>query len=265
MKLPLTPSPFALLTIATGIACWPVLDWFIKGSMDASNDSASLLAAATAALLVWRSPATTPVRWPLALPALLLAAYGVATAMGVPPAIGAVPAAAALAALASAYRRACRLDVALLALSMLALPLAASLQFYLGYPMRVVAGTVSVALLRMGGVGVVRDGATLVWGTQLISIDAPCSGVKMLWAGLYLVCALAAGQRLNMSRAIVALAWSCIVIVAANAMRACALFYTESGLIPLPAAAHEGIGVVCFVAAALTIFGGVRLIARGAP
>ncbi|UUZ51849.1 exosortase/archaeosortase family protein [Massilia sp. B-10] len=151
--------------------------------MDASNDPASLLAAATAVTLVWRSPEVAPVRWPLALPSALLAAYAIATAAGIPPAFGAVPAAAALAALASACRRGRRLDAALLALCMLALPLAASLQFYLGYPMRVMAlSTLSAALLRMGGIGVVRDGAMLDWGGQLVSIDAPCSGVKMLWA-----------------------------------------------------------------------------------
>jgi exosortase/archaeosortase family protein len=251
--------------MALCIAIWPVWVWFVKGSSDASNDSASLLALATAALLVWRAPDSAPIRCPLALPGALLALYAIASACGLPPAVGALPAAAAMAALASAYRRGCRLDAALLALCMLALPLAASLQFYLGYPMRVVAGTFSVALLRMGGIGVVREGAMLAWGGQLISIDAPCSGVKMLWAGIYLACALAAGHRLGVVRTIVALAFGAAVIIAANAMRACALFYTESGLIDLPGAAHEAIGVVCFVAAALTIFAGVRRVARDAP
>ncbi|UUZ53478.1 exosortase/archaeosortase family protein [Massilia sp. H-1] len=124
---------------AACLALWPVWAWFVAGSIDASNDPASLLAAATAVTLVWRSPEVAPVRWPLALPSALLAAYAIATAAGIPPAFGAVPAAAALAALASACRRGRRLDAALLALCMLALPLAASLQFYLGYPMRVMA------------------------------------------------------------------------------------------------------------------------------
>jgi exosortase/archaeosortase family protein len=197
------------------------------------------------------------------LPAALLATYIIATAAGMPPALGAVPAAATLAALASAYRRSCRLDVALVALCVLALPLAASLQFYLGYPMRAVAGTLSAFLLGMGGLGVVRDGAMLAWDGQLISIDAPCSGVKMLWAGLYLSCALAANYRLGALRTLAALAVSIAAIIVTNAVRACALFYMESGLIPLPGAAHMAIGMVCFVAAALMIFAGTRQLARG--
>lgn len=256
---------FALPAAAICLAVWPVWIWFVGASLDKSNESASLLAAATALIVVWRAPPLPAVRWPLALPALLLAAYAIATACGVPPASGALPAFAALAALASAWRLGRRLDAALLGLCLLALPLAASLQFYLGYPMRVMAGTLSVAMLRMSGIGVVREGAMLAWGDQLISIDAPCSGVKMLWAGLYLACALALSHRLSTWRTMAALALGCGVIVAANALRATALFYSESGLARLPEWGHQATGVVCFAGAAGAIFYGVRQLAGTRP
>jgi len=257
MRAPALP----LLALAICVAAWPVAAWFVSASMDKSNDSASLLAAATALIAVWRTPPSATPAWPLALPMILLTVYAVATACGMPPAAGALLAAAALAALGSAWRLGQRLDAALLALCMLALPLAASLQFYLGYPMRALAGTLAVSLLRMGGIGVVRDGAMLAWGEQLISIDAPCSGVKMLWAGLYLACALALSYRLGALRTAAALAMSCLVVVAANAIRAAALFYSESGLVPLPEWGHQAAGVVCFTAAALAIWAGVRALA----
>jgi len=256
---------FPLLAAAICLAVWPVWIWFAGASVDRSNDSASLLAAATALIVVWRAPPVPAVRWPLALPAALLAMYAAATACGVPPASGAIAAFAALAALASAWRLGRRLDAALLGLCMLALPLAASLQFYLGYPMRVLAGTLSVAMLRMSGIGVVREGAMLAWGSQLISIDAPCSGVKMLWAGLYLACALALSYRLNMLRTVAALALGCCVIVAANTLRATALFYSESGVARLPEWGHQGTGVVCFAGAACAIYYGVRQLAGARP
>lgn len=261
MKVPVFP----LLAAGMCLAVWPVWIWFVTGSSDRSNDLANLLAAATALIVVWRAPAMTAVRWPFALPAALLSVYAVATVCGVPPASGALPAFAALAALASAWRLGRRLDAALLGLCMLALPLAASLQFYLGYPMRVMAGTLSVAMLRMSGIGVVRDGAILAWGDQLISIDAPCSGVKMLWTGLYLACALALGYRLDLLRTAAALAFGAVMIVAANALRATALFYIESGLVRLPDWGHEATGMVCFAAAALAIFYGVRQLAGARP
>ncbi|MES2351171.1 MAG: archaeosortase/exosortase family protein [Pseudomonadota bacterium] len=251
--------PYPLLMGAMCIALWPVWIWFAAGSADASNDFSGLLAAATVIVVLWRAPAARPLSHPLALPAALLALYALGAAAGISPSAGAVLAALALAALASAWRLGRRMDGALLALCMLSLPLAATLQFYCGYPLRVVAGNLSAALLRMNGIAVMREGATLAWDGQLIAIDAPCSGIKMLWAGLYLACALAASHRLPAARTIAAAAMACLVVVLANALRAAALFYIESGLVILPPWAHQGVGVVCFIAAALGIFMGVTL------
>jgi len=254
----MNPPIFPLLLTGMCIAFWPVWIWFANGTVDGSNDSAGLLAAATAVAVVWRAPKSNQLAYPLALPACLLALYALATAAGVPAPVCALPAALALAALASALRLGRRMDIALLSLCLLALPLAASLQFYVGYPLRVVAGTLSVAMLRMNGIAVVRDGAMLVWDGQLISIDAPCSGVKMLWAGMYLACALAVSYRLSMARTLAALAMAGAVIVAANAVRAAALFYLESGLIHLPPWGHQATGISCFIAGALGVLLCVR-------
>jgi exosortase/archaeosortase family protein len=249
---------FPMLVGTMGVAFWPVWIWFAAGSADASNDYTGLLAAATAIVMVWRAPAAQPIAHALALPAALLALYALGAAAGVAPVVAATLAAVALAALASAARLGRRMDAALLGLCMLALPIAASLQFYCGYPMRVLAGNLTVALLRMNGIAVVREGAMLAWNGQLIAIDAPCSGVKMLWAGLYLACALAASYRLPAARTLAAVALAVAVIVAANAIRAAALFHTEAGLLILPPWAHQASGVVCFIGAALAILLGVR-------
>ena len=257
-------TPFPLLMGAMCIALWPVWIWFATGSLDASNDYSGLLAAATVLAVLWCAPAVPPPSRPLALPAALLVLYALATAAGVAPGVRAPLAALALAALASAWRLGRRMDAALLALCLLALPLAASLQFYCGYPLRVVAGNLSAALLRMNGIAVVREGAMLAWDGQLIAIDAPCSGVKMLWAGLYLACALAASYRLPAWRTLAALALAGVMIVGANAVRAAALFHGEAGLMILPPWAHEATGVVCFIAAALGIYAGVRSL-QGKP
>jgi len=256
--------PFPLLMAAMCGAFWPVWAWFAAGSADTSNDHGGLLAAATAVVLVCKADGAPPIAHPLALPALLLVLYALASAAGVAPGACALLAAMALAALASAWRLGRRMDAALLALCVLALPLAASLQFYGGYPLRVVAGELSVAMLRMNGIAVVREGAMLAWDGRLVSIDAPCSGVKMLWAGLYLAGALAASYRLQALRTLGALLLACVIVVAANAVRAASLFHIEAGLLPLPPWAHQATGVVCFIAAALGIFFAVRAVQGGA-
>ncbi|MFL6657841.1 MAG: archaeosortase/exosortase family protein [Massilia sp.] len=260
----MTLTPFPLLLAALCAAVWPVWRWFVVNSVDGSNDAAGLLAALCAIVMVWRSPAATPITRPLLLPALLLTAYALAAASAMAPAILALLAALALAALASSWRLGRRMDAALVGLCVLALPLAASLQFYGGYPLRIAAGRLAVALLRMNGLGVVREGAMLLWNGQQIAIDAPCSGVKMLWAGLFLACALAGSYRLNAGRTLAALGLATGVIVLANAVRAAALFYTEAGLIDMPPFAHQGSGMVCFAGGAGAIFAGVRALRREA-
>ena len=199
---------------------------------------------------------------PLLLPTLLLLAYLLATLGGLSPALRAIPGVLALAALASIGCFGHRLHLPLFALSLLALPLAASLQFYLGYPLRVLAGSVSVILLQLNGIAIVREGTLLNWGGQLISIDAPCSGVKMLWAAMYLTYTLAALHGLSVSKTMVAIMLSVCTVVLANAVRAAALFYTESGIVHLPSWAHAVIGMIVFVVAASVIVSAIQRLNR---
>ncbi|WP_051294127.1 archaeosortase/exosortase family protein [Pseudoduganella violaceinigra] len=249
MKTP----PFSLLLAALCLAFWPVLRWFATGTADGSNDSAGLLAVAAAAAVVALAPKREAISRPLLLPSLCLVVYVVATVCHVPVPARSLLLALAITALASSFRLGKRFDMALFALCILALPFAATLQFYLGYPLRVLAGDLSVFLLRMNGLAVAREGAMLAWQEQTVSIDAPCSGVKMLWSGLLLASALAAAVRLSSLRTAAALILAVVFIVAANAVRASALFYMEAGITHLPAYAHSVIGVISFAVAGVGI------------
>ena len=77
-----------------------------------------------------------------------------------------------------------------LGLSLLSLPLLASLQFYAGYPLRVVTAEASRWLLA-AGFSAQRSGASLLVNGQLVIVDAPCSGVQMLWLGYFTACVVA--------------------------------------------------------------------------
>ena len=67
-----------------------------------------------------------------------------------------------------------RPPVAYWGLVALALPVLPSLQFTLGYPMRVVSAALTAALLQAHGLAVMRQGTFLAWRNELVQFDAPC-------------------------------------------------------------------------------------------
>ncbi|MEW6348449.1 MAG: archaeosortase/exosortase family protein [Thermodesulfobacteriota bacterium] len=115
----------------------------------------------------------------------------------------------------------------LMGLLVLSLPVVSSLQFFLGYPLRLVSGFVSVLLLRCQGLDVVQEGTLLKWDSAIISIDAPCSGIKMLWAGLYLALVGSALFGLRNGKTLAALVCAAVLVVLGNGVRSAALFHTE--------------------------------------
>jgi exosortase/archaeosortase family protein len=132
-------------------------------------------------------------------------------------------------------------------LFLLSLPLISSIQFFLGYPLRVVAGEAGALLLQMSGFSVIREGTMLNWCGHLISIDAPCSGVKMLWTGLYLALTLSCFYDLKPLKSILVVLFAIIVIMMSNILRATSLFYIEAGVLNLPLWSHTVLGIIIFV------------------
>jgi exosortase/archaeosortase family protein len=162
------------------------------------------------------------------------------------------------------------LPPAIAGLLLLALPTIPLLQFYLGYPLRVLVGAVTAPLLQFAGLSVIREGTGLQWNGQLIAIDAPCSGIRMLWAGLFLLCAGAWFYRLSARKTIVAALLALVVIVGGNMLRASALFYLEAEILPLPSfihpnVAHNGVGIVTFVITAIGIVASAQWLQRMQP
>jgi exosortase/archaeosortase family protein len=152
-----------------------------------------------------------------------------------------------------------------LGLALLGLPMAASLQFYLGYPMRVASGSIALVLLRLSGIPAVREGVYLRWGGDLVMIDAPCSGIRMLWAGLLLGCCLAALYRMRARASLLAVGAAAVLALLGNAARTAALFWADTGSLAglaLPPAAHEAIGVIAFATAAIALIAIARRLAR---
>jgi exosortase/archaeosortase family protein len=144
--------------------------------------------------------------------------------------------------------------VAFWGLVALALPVVPSLQFVLGYPLRVMSAAITVALLQQHGLLVERQGTFLAWRDEMIQIDAACSGVNMLWAGLMLALMGCVLFRLRALQVMIAVLLSVLAVVAANVLRTSSLFYLEAGLLPWAAGWwHEAIGIAAFLLAAAMI------------
>jgi exosortase/archaeosortase family protein len=247
------------------LAFWPVWRWYVLRMADGSDEKLGLVALVTLAVLaVAKARQGEACRLPLPAAAVLVGLYAL-TYPWLPPLARAVIAVstAGLFVSALAFGRAFR--PAVWGLLLLALPVTASMQYYLGYPMRVAAGRASAWLVGLTGVSVTARGTCLRWMGETVAVDAPCSGVHMLWAGAWLSFTLACLYGLPAMRTFALAAFSAVAVLAGNAVRAAVLFYKEAGLVHWPAWAHEGVGVVVFAATALVILGGVRAMKGGVP
>jgi exosortase/archaeosortase family protein len=149
-----------------------------------------------------------------------------------------------------------------LGLVYLSLPVIPSLQFYGGYPLRVFVASVTAPILRLGGFAVVREGTCLNWAGQLVWIDAPCSGVRMLWVGLYLVFTLVSLYEARLFRTLLLLGAAFVLILAGNIFRAVALFYLEAQVFPTVKWGHEFVGFMAFVSVAIGILAAFNLMRK---
>ncbi len=241
-----------VMLFGMALATWPVWRWYGLRTLDGSDEPWGFLALLTFLAIAVRDRVAV-LRWQddrqFVWPGLLLVIY-LLTFRHCSPLPRAVIAIAAFGAFVLRGGRGVTACWGLLALS---LPVVASAQFYVGYPLRILAAEASALILRALHFSVTRDGSLLHWRGETVMVDAPCSGVRMLWFGLYLACALAGWQRLSCSRAIWVVSVSLGLVIAANVVRATALFFKETGIVALPEWTHAAIGAVIFAAAALLI------------
>ena len=248
--------------MAGAAALWPVWLWYGR-RLAASPDEASGLAVAGLAIgLACRGNSARVNSSDYLLPTLLFTLYASAFCYA-PPLARAVLGVTALAALVSRSRLGRALDPGFWILALLSLPVMPSLQFYCGYPLRRLATLAAAFLLRMQGIPAFADGAALDWGGRQLSVDAPCSGLKMLWTALVLGAAVSCQSRWGWRGTAATGLFAVIVALAANMWRACALFFVETNP-AMPAWMHEGVGLVCFAAAAAAIVAGAKGVERWA-
>jgi exosortase/archaeosortase family protein len=248
VRLSLITSP-RLLLLAMAAAVWPVWRWYALRTFDGSDEPYGLIALATLVVVLVRNGLELSRSEKRIVCAAILLSIYVLLFRVLSPLPRALVAVAALATLVL-NRRNLVANAALLGLS---LPVVATLQFYLGYPLRVMAAEASILVLRALDFAVTREGTLLHWRGESIMVDAPCGGVRMLWFGIYLAAALAGFSQLGNRQSLFALAAALFLVIGANMMRATALFFKEAHIVAVPEWTHTGVGVVLFAGAILII------------
>jgi exosortase/archaeosortase family protein len=224
----------------------PVWQWYVRRLFDGSDEPWGLLALGTALALFYAQRGqggSEHLR--LEVPGTVILLYAV-TYPFVPHLVQAGLATTALGLTLSEIRFGTWVHAPTLGLMLLSLPVIPSLQFYFGYPLRVISASLAAPLLQFSGMAVVREGTCLRWGNDLVSVDAPCSGVQMAWVGMYCVCTVAGLLGLSTPRTFALVCLALPLILAGNAVRSASLFYLETGIIPLPGWAHDAAGLVTF-------------------
>jgi exosortase/archaeosortase family protein len=237
------PALVWLGLIAASLA--PIWWWMGRRMVDGSDDPLGLLALGALAWLTWRCKgrlrAAPRLGWLAS--ALVLALLSNATLGVLPPLASALVGLLALGAALAAFLPASAASGPVTGLAVLSLPLLASLQFYAGYPLRVVTAEAGRWLL-MPWFEVEREATALLVDGRLVIVDAPCSGVQMLWLGYFTACVVALHAALRNPAFLARLPMVSGIVLVGNVVRNAVLVGIEGAGVQVAPWAHEGIGLV---------------------
>jgi exosortase/archaeosortase family protein len=229
-------------------ALLPVWRWSAARLLDGSDDPLGFAALAVLVLLAVRDRErllTSPRRVGVWC-ALALAAAAVLGAGTFPALVRGVLGVMAMCAALIASRTRAQPLLAIAGLGLLALPLLSSLQFYAGFPLRVITAEASRLLLTAGGMEVARSGSALMIAGRLVLVDAPCSGIRMAWVAYFIAFLSSAWLRLPDRRLVGLLPFVGATVLAGNIVRNTLLVAMASSTVAWPPASHEAIGMAAF-------------------
>ncbi len=242
-------APAGLWLGLLAAALWPAAWWMGQRMVDGSDEPLGLLALATLSLLLWQCRRRLRAAPQLGWLALALTGVALSTALlaQAPPLVSSLFGLAALGAGLAAFLPAGVPAAPVLGLSLLSLPLLASLQFYAGYPLRVLTAEASRWLLAPG-FAVERSGTALRVDGRLIMVDAPCSGVQMLWLGYFTACVVALYCARRDAAFLVRLPAVSVLVLTGNVLRNTLLVTLEASGADVAGWMHEGVGLLVLAA-----------------
>jgi exosortase len=269
-------SDFLFLSCSL-VAVWPTLIWFFERYTDRSDDPLGIVALITLVVIVWLRSRSDGARKLTesgskrgnktgeAIVCLVLVTYSLA-AIWASKSIQAFLALTILGLAISRFNGLRRTILGDWMLLYLTLPVVASLNFYAGYPLRLLLTRLAGAILRGEGFHVSTEGTMLLWNSQFTEVDAPCSGLKMLWFAVFLTATLSSLYRFRFTKILVLLAISVIGALLANLLRVTSLFFIENHVFNLTLSQewhsilHQGVGASVFVLlSGIIVFSALKL------
>ncbi|MDR1889023.1 MAG: exosortase Q, partial [Zoogloeaceae bacterium] len=236
------------------LAVWPHVIWMARRMADGSDDPLGIVALVALAIPLWRHRRhlrhAPHAAWLAA--ALLLSVLASVTWNTLPPLASTLLALLAFASGILALLPARTAAMPVLGLAALSLPLMASLQFYAGYPLRVLVAELSRWLLLLGH-QVERAGAALWVDGQLILVDAACSGVQLAWLGYFTACVTALMTQHPNARFLARLPAVGLLVLLGNVLRNTVLVAAQADGRPLAHWLHEGVGLFMLAAVCIAI------------
>lgn len=254
------PAMFCLLLLV--LAMWPVWLWSIARLRDGSDEPLGLLALSVLLVALWwrRREWSQDISLLAVIPA---AAFALCASLGIfalPMLLRAVMAVLAISCLLAGMARRQPL-LPYFGLALLSLPLISSLQFYAGFPLRVVTAEASMWILQMLGLAVERSGSALMVEGRLVLVDAPCSGIHMAWTAYFMACLAAFSVRLPDRAFLLRLPLVGITVLAGNILRNTVLVLREAAGWDWPSFMHAAVGLIVLALVCAVIF---RLMSRRA-
>ncbi len=246
------------------IALWPNWQWSAARFADGSDDPLGILALVALVFLSARERhfflKKPRLFWLMA--SFLLALLSGAARFFLPALAQAALATFAVLAAIISLQNAEQPKFSWFLLGVLSLPLLASLQFFVGFPLRVLTAECSLYLLQMLGLEVTRSGTVLFVNGQAIMVDAPCSGIQMAWVTYFVASFSASFWRIGDRLFLKTLPLISALILSGNILRNTLLMLKESAILPLPEWTHEGIGLLIFSAICAFILRHLRKLAH---
>ena len=236
-----------LVGIAALAAFWRLGWWYGRRMLDGSDEPWGVVALLTVIGLLWREGVKgQPGRSQWIAASALTLLYGVCRSF-LPQLVSAGIAVTVLQLSVIPYFASGSMAWLFWGLLLMSLPVMATAQFYLGYPLRLFTGALASGALHTVGIPVERLGVTLQWAGEPVLIDAPCSGLRMLWVGGYLFLVCAYIHRLPLGRLLGLGTVAGMALIVGNAARTVALFFVETTSLSLPHWIHPTVGLSTFL------------------
>lgn len=242
--------PIAGVLLGFFAAFWPLVAWYTRRLADGGDEPLGLIILIILAGIIFRDKNNltySPNKLSLSAAGICFAVYILST-FWLPPMLRCVPAIFCI-----VFYFGWEKHPGWLALLLLSLPVVTSLQFYLGYPLRLISAETTRWLVWPFVQEISREGTTLIAYNKIVGVDPPCSGVKTLWIGLVVTNIIASIVRMRWWRAIAFNLLAIGLLLLTNSIRAALLFAPESGVLEIPELLHSGIGIICYFVAVMIL------------